>query len=138
MSRAVCGSCLCGAVAFSGHVAEDTGVFVCHCGQCRRWSAGPLMVTRFEDGVEVAPGAPLAWYASSEHGERGFCTRCGTTLFWREPGAERHWEVSVNALGDDHGLSLAAHIWVDFQPGWYDFADDAPRRTSAEILAEDG
>ena len=136
MVGAMTGGCLCGAVRFEGRGAP-AGVSVCHCGQCRRWSAGPLMVTRFEDGVSLAEGSPLAWYASSDHGERGFCARCGSTLFWRVPGAGRNWEVSVNALGDGHGLAIAEHIWVDFQPGWYAFADNAPRRGSAECLAED-
>lgn len=88
-------------------------------------------------GVTFQADDTLSWYRSSDKGERGFCARCGSTLFWRSPGAVGI-SVSANALGDDHGLALTQHIWVDDQPDWYAFADDRPRRTAAQCLGQDG
>ena len=131
------GHCLCGAVRFRAEGAARRGVGLCHCGQCRRWSAGPFMVAWFEGGIRLEEAAALRWYASSDRGERGFCGRCGSTLFWRRPGAARDWGASVNAFGDAHGLEIGEHVWVEDAPGWYAFADAAPRRTAAQCLGED-
>jgi hypothetical protein len=37
-----------------------------------------------------------------------------------------------------HGQEIVEHIWIDDKPDFYDFADDAPRKTAAECLAEGG
>ncbi len=129
------GQCLCGAVQFTGTPTQGGGISVCHCGQCRRWTSGPLMSVRMAGGVTLTKADGLAWYASSDFGERGFCRRCGSTLFWREAGEERDWAVSVGTLAEGHGQRIAEHIWVDDKPDFYDFADDAPRLTAAQAMA---
>jgi hypothetical protein len=96
------------------------------------------MSVRFADGVTLTRGDGLVWHASSDFGERGFCRDCGASLFWRATGVERDWAISVGALEPGHGQEIAAHIWIDDKPGFYDFADDAPRKTEAECLAEKG
>jgi hypothetical protein len=131
------GRCLCGGVRFEVEPVTYRGIQVCHCGQCRRWGAGPYMAVTAGGETRIVEGDTLAWYRSSTHGERGFCTRCGSVLFWRQPGAATGWEVSVNALDAEHDLDIEEHIWIEDKPGWYDFADDAPRRTAADILGED-
>ena len=60
------------------------------------------------------------------HGERGFCARCGSSLFWRAPGQGDDVSASVGALPEDHGLTIGAHIWVEDKPGLYDYADARP------------
>ena len=130
MTELLTGQCLCGSVKFSG--LPDNGIGVCHCGQCRRWGAGPFMEVDMSTGVRFETDEGLSWYRSSEIGERGFCRRCGSSLFWRRVGAGAAMSVSAHALQTDHGLELTQHIWVDDKPDWYDFADDAPRKTAAE------
>jgi hypothetical protein len=130
------GQCLCGAVRFHGEPDTERGVIVCHCGQCRRWAGGgPLMSIRFKGGLSLDADETLVWYRSSEHGERGFCSRCGSSLFWRAPGQGTNASASLGTLPEDHGLEIACHIWVEDKPGWYDFADDKPRWTEAEWKA---
>ena len=133
MSAVTAGHCLCGAVRFTGHGAL-TGVTPCHCGQCRAWCSGPFWAAHFEAGVSVEAGATLNWFASSDHGERGFCTVCGTHLFWRmvETG---EIVVSWGALDDLTGTRIESHIFHDRKPEQYAFADDAPRYTEAQTLA---
>ncbi len=129
------GACLCGAVRFSGKPVPGRGIGVCHCGQCRVWGAGPFMAVRFAGGVTVDAGESLVWFRSSDVGERGFCARCGSSLFWRDPGNARDWAVNVHALGDGHGQTIREHIWVEDKPGFYDFADPSPRLTAAQVNA---
>jgi len=132
------GGCLCGSVRFAIHVPEAR-FNVCHCGMCRRWCGGPFLAVHCEAGADFASGGGLAWYRSSKWGERGFCRNCGTSLFWRladDPAAML--AVSAEAFDDAADLKLDRHIYIDHKPARYDFADDRPRLTEAEILAEFG
>lgn len=130
------GQCLCGAVQFTGTPVPGKGISVCHCGQCRRWCGGPVFAIRMQGGIALDRDEGLAWFRSSDHGERGFCRHCGAKLFWRKPGSGLDVAVSVGALAPGHGLAIGEHIWIDDKPAFYDFADDAPRLTAAQAMAE--
>ncbi len=129
-TRESSGHCLCGAVRFTGLGAIGPAE-VCHCGACRRHGAGPLMSVYFSEGVRLDASDALKWYASSKLAERGFCGACGSVLFWRMHGAEKP-SVSAHAV-DVRIESIAEHVFVDEKPEWYDFADSAPRITSATM-----
>ena len=81
----------------------------------------------------------LRWYRGSKWAERGFCSRCGSSLFWRlaeDPDAML--AVSVEAFDESDDLKLGRHIYVDAKPSRYEFDDDRPRVTEAQLLAELG
>ena len=129
------GSCLCGAVRFEVALAEP--VFsICHCGMCRRWSGGPFEAAHCAGAPTFMQDEELTWYRSSDWGERGFCGRCGTNLFWRLADKPDVIAVSAEALDNADDLTLDRHIYIDKKPARYDFADDRPRVTEAEFLAE--
>ena len=132
------GGCLCGAVRFEVTLASED-FHICHCGMCRKWAGGPLMALACTGGAKFTDKSGLAWYQGSKWAERGFCSKCGSSLFWRL--AEDHdamLVVAVESLDDAGGLSLHQHIYVDAKPAHYDFADDRPRLTEAEFLASIG
>ncbi|PLX39005.1 MAG: hypothetical protein C0606_00205 [Hyphomicrobiales bacterium] len=132
------GRCLCGAVSFSVSVPRAK-FSICHCSMCRRWSAGPFMAVHCKTDLEFADPEPVGWYESSAWAERGFCSRCGTSLFYRLSNSpEGMLAVSAEAFDDKDDLELKQHIYVDQQPSRYAFADDAPRLTEAEVLAKFG
>lgn len=115
------GRCLCGAVTFSleGPVRN---VLICHCSLCRR--AGTLAgayTSVTTDTFHLGESDGLAWYSDENGRERGFCERCGATLFWR--GASDAISVSAGAL--DGELRVGAHIFVDSAAGWEAVPDDA-------------
>ena len=129
------GSCLCGAVQFNG-TPSDRGVGVCHCKMCRVQSSGPFFALRMEGGVTLTNERGLKWYDASDVGERGFCTECGSTMFWRSKDcAPGDWAVSAGTLPDSAVTHIFEHIWADAKPAYYDFADDTLRRTEVECLA---
>ena len=138
MSGRRSGSCLCRAVRFSVSVPDPT-FSICHCGFCRRWVGGPLMSVHCPGDAEFDGEGDLASYRSSKWAERGFCRTCGSSLFWRlaeDPGAMLI--VAVDALDDAEDMTLHRHIYIDAKPDRYEFADDRPRITEAELLAELG
>ncbi len=130
--------CLCGAVRFEIPVPQAK-FNICHCGMCRRWSAGPFLAVHCPAQANFTNDAGLTWYRSSKWGERGFCGRCGSSLFWRlanDPAAML--AVSAEAFDDADDLRLDRHIYADAKPARYTFADDRPRLTEAQFLAEIG
>ncbi len=130
--------CLCGAVRFEIPVPQAK-FNVCHCGMCRRWAAGPFFAVHCPAQANFTEDSGLTWYRSSKWGERGFCGRCGTSLFWRlanDPAAML--AVSAEAFDDADDLRLDRHIYADAKPARYAFADDRPRLTEAQCLAEIG
>jgi hypothetical protein len=82
-----------------------------------------------EERARIETGdADLAWYASSPEAERGFCRRCGSTLFFRStrwPG-ELH-VVRANFEGD-LDREPSAHVYWDTHVRWVELGDALPRK----------
>ena len=130
MSKLEQGACLCGAVKFEG-VRSGHGIGVCHCKMCRIWASGPYFALRFEGGVRITEKRGLKWFASSDIGRRGFCSECGSSLFWAATDAvEGDYAVSAGTIEDRSDEKIKEHIFVDMQPEYYGFSDNAPRLTS--------
>ncbi len=76
------GSCLCGAVRFSVE-GELHAPDACHCSQCRKQSGHYWASTNVKrDALKLEGADKLTWYQSSEKVRRGFCSVCGSFLFW--------------------------------------------------------
>ena len=79
------GSCLCGDVHFA-LTFPSKWVAHCHCSLCRRAHGAAFVTWVGMEDTRVAiddPHSRLRWYASTPGAERGFCSRCGSTLFFR-------------------------------------------------------
>jgi hypothetical protein len=126
------GSCLCGAVTLAAS-RVDAGVHVCHCSMCRRWCGGPVFATQAGE-VTFTGERHIQVYASSGWAERGFCSRCGSALFYRlkETG---DLMVSVGLFDDQSAFTLASEIFIDDKPPGYAIAGDHPRLTGEQFLA---
>lgn len=129
------GGCLCGAVRFVAEgVSED--IHTCHCSMCRRWSGGPAFAIR--TGVVDFEGAEnLALVASSDWAERGFCSQCGSSLFFRLKEGDGYF-MYMGAFDDQSRFRLAGEIYIDSKPHGYAFAGEHPRLTEKEFLAAIG
>jgi len=129
---AVQGGCLCGAVRFEGRGAP-TGVIVCHCRLCARWSASPAITVELERGISCE--GDVTWFGSCEWSERGCCPACGSRLLL---GLTEGDYINAGAgFFDDPAAvpPITLEIHVDAQPSYYAFAQGAPRLTGKEFLA---
>ena len=125
------GTCLCGEI--SVQVAQlDTRVGVCHCGMCRKWGGGPLLAVDCGTEVEIT-GDSLATFTSSEWGERGFCQRCGTHLFWRMRHSGQYI-MPADLFTDAEGLTMDHQIFIDQKPAYYEFANQTKNMTEQEVF----
>ena len=73
-------------------------------------------------------------YNSSEWAERGFCQRCGTSLFYhlKEPS---QYIMAIGCFDDVSPFRVTGEIFIDEKPDAYALAGDHPRLTGAEFLA---
>ena len=118
----ITGACLCGAVRFSGVPKGE--VTRCHCEQCRRWSGDAWTAVQITSPVVTV--VALRWFRSSPGAERGFCTECGSSLFWREVGADST-AVSLGCVDAPTGLALNRHIFTAYKGDYYEITDGLPQ-----------
>jgi hypothetical protein len=115
------GSCLCGGVQYeiSGNMRP---VVNCHCGQCRKTSGHYWAATAVSrDDLTIKAESTLSWYQSSDAARRGFCTRCGASLFWDHSGED---EISIGAgtLDLPTGLTTGENIYIEDKADYYDLS----------------
>lgn len=128
------GSCLCGAVKFT--VASDLpGPDACHCSQCRKSSGHYFSSTDVpKAAVTVEGGDKVTWFQSSEKVRRGFCSTCGSPLFW-DP-IFRDWiGIAMGAFEAPTRTRLAKHIFTADKGDYYDIGDDGVPRDPPRPLA---
>lgn len=121
------GSCLCGAVRI--HVSQPLAASdACHCTQCRKQSGHYFASTNVPRSALTIEGADnVAWYRSSEKVRRGFCTTCGSVLFW-DP-LEHDWtSIAMGAFDNPTGTHLEIHIFTADKGDYYEIADGLPQR----------
>jgi hypothetical protein len=120
------GSCLCGAVTF-----EVTGPLhppdACHCSQCRKQSGHFWASTDVARAALTVHGADtLTWFRSSEKVRRGFCSTCGSSLFW-DPIHKDTISIAMGAFDSPTDTRLAMHIHVADKGDYYEIADGLPQ-----------
>lgn len=120
------GTCLCGAVRFEV-VGDLPDPDACHCTDCRKQSGHFFASTDVpKDALTIYGAENLTWYFSSQKVRRGFCSACGSTMFW-DP-VERDWTaIAMGAFDTPTGTRLGKHIWVADQGDYYEIADGLPQ-----------
>lgn len=120
------GACLCGAVSFSV-VGELPPPNACHCGQCRKTSGHYWASTDLaREAVTIQGEDRITWFQSSAKARRGFCSVCGSALFW-DPVELDTIAIAMGAFDAPTGARLAVHIFVADKGDYYDIADGLPQ-----------
>jgi hypothetical protein len=115
------GRCLCGGIRYvvEGDLRD---VIDCHCARCRRFTGHHMAATSAaRDQVEVAdPDALLHWHHPVPEAGYGFCSRCGSSLFWRSTAEPSRLSICAGSLDPPTGLRTVAAWWVsqasDYHP----------------------
>jgi hypothetical protein len=116
------GSCLCGGITFTVRV-DLPPPDICHCGKCRKHSGHCFASTDIpKTALDISGDEHLSWFQSSQHIRRGFCARCGSSLFW-EP-SHRDWiAVAMGAFDGPTGTRASKHIFVGDKGDYYSIDD---------------
>ena len=124
------GSCLCGGVRYtvSGPLRP---VVACHCNQCRKTSGHYVAATQCAADDLAIEGYALNWYRSSEHAERGFCSVCGSNLFWRRFDTS-YVSIFAGTIDGATGLTIESQLYPESKGDYYDLPD-VPVRDQATL-----
>ena len=109
MDKITQGGCLCGSVRYELRGALRP-VVACHCTQCRKSSGHYVAATQVASKDAAIEGGTLRWFRSSPEAERGFCSACGRTLFWRR-------------IDGDTGLRMESQLYPESAGDYYDLPD---------------
>lgn len=72
---------------------------------------------------------------SSDEGQRGFCSCCGSHLFYRLKAADDY--LMAAGLFDDKRWFIFDHqVFIEGKPDYYRFANEMRQMTGAEIFAQ--
>lgn len=123
------GSCVCQAVKFE--VTNKLGPpEACHCVQCRKWTGHFFTSTEVpRSALTIYAAEAISWYYSSEKVRRGFCSKCGSSLFFDPLDKEKHdWiGISMGAFDTPTDTKLALHIFTAEKGDYYELSDGLPR-----------
>ena len=126
----VTGGCFCGAVRYEAEVYLHDAYY-CHCRICQKISGVPAEV-----GVIVKPGSlrltegEPKYYQTSHFAERGFCSDCGSRLFYRttlEDAPDEWLNLPVGTLDHPKNAVPTLHMCVESQLPWFNIDDGLPR-----------
>jgi hypothetical protein len=130
------GQCLCGAVTVRATPVRRH-VEACHCKMCRRWGGVAYVGVQCGTSAEFTGEENIVRYRSSEWAERGFCGKCGSSLFFHYL-PKGTYGVLAGLFPDDALLPLNEEIFIDEKPDYYAFAGDTEKMTGPEIMAKFG
>ncbi len=124
----VSGECYCGKVRYhASRVSPE--VTECHCSQCRKQSGHRYATIGTKAGdVEIDGADNVTWFRSSENAERGFCSTCGSHLFWKSL-SDDEMAILAASIDEPTGLHVASHIFVNDKGDYYDITDGLPQFT---------
>jgi len=116
------GSCLCGAIRFEVS-CELPPPEACHCSQCRKQSGHFWVSTDVpRSALTIQGDDKLGWFRSSEKVRRGFCSSCGSSLFW-DPIHHDKIAIAMGAFEQPTETHLEKHIFVAEKGDYYEITD---------------
>jgi hypothetical protein len=117
------GRCHCSAVRYELE-GEVTALVNCHCRDCRRVHGSAFITSTpvaSRDLRFVAGEASIR-----QHGQRYFCSVCGTRLFNRLDDAPHATMLMVSTLDEEPTVAPAMHLNLESKAPWYTIRDAAP------------
>ena len=129
----ITGECNCGAVRYRVD-AEATGVYVCHCSICRRFTGtnGNAVVVVSNDAFTWTGGEGqiATWKKPGHDWQMWFCGICGSQV----PGENSESTMflpagSITSGGED--LKVIHHIWVGSKASWDEIGDSGRQHPEA-------
>lgn len=125
------GKCLCGNIEVETADQNDLGL--CHCSMCRRWSGGPMFAVHCGSDVSFNGSLPSK-YVSSDWAERGFCSNCGTHIFYHLLPNNEY--ILPAGLFQDQDFHLSNEIFIDEKPAYYELSNQTEKLTGQQVFAQ--
>lgn len=107
------GRCLCGSIRYAvrGELEDVTN---CHCERCRQFTGHHMAATsaRQEDLTIDDADRLLRWFFPVPEAGYGFCSRCGSSLFWQSTADPVRRSICAGTLNTPTGLKTSQAWWI--------------------------
>lgn len=103
------GSCLCNNISFEIY-NECRYSVLCHCTMCQKANAEFSNYTKVKkDNFKFLKKKNLKWFNSSKDYKRGFCSNCGSSLFFQSKSSTNEIAISSGSLNSK--VPVKGHIY---------------------------
>jgi len=111
-------SCLCGGIQFRTR-GYHRNIQNCHCVQCVKTHGNYAAYTYVEEkNIKFLKKRTLKWFKSSKRAKRGFCNKCGASLFFKVIGAKTI-SIAAGMLNRPVKLKTTMNIFVKGKSDYY-------------------
>jgi len=118
------GHCLCGSIRYAvrGELADVSN---CHCERCRQFTGHLMAATSAElNDIDIEdPDSLLRWFFPVPEAGYGFCSRCGSSLFWQSTANPARRSICAGTLNTPTGLRTTRVIWTSEASDYHDRPD---------------
>ena len=119
-------SCLCGGVQL-GTRGYHRDVENCHCIQCMKTHGHYAAYTNVqEQNVKFFKKKTLKWFRSSKRAKRGFCRKCGASLFFKVLGS-KNISIAAGMFNGSTKLKTKMNIFVKGKLDYYKLDNCLPK-----------
>ena len=114
------GSCLCKKISFEIKNECRYSVF-CHCQMCQASNAEFSSYTKVKnENLNFKSKKTLKWFVSSKHYKRGFCSICGSSLFFQKKSSDDYISISTGTLNKN--IPSNGHIFYKYKKSKINFS----------------
>ena len=119
-------SCLCGGIKLKTQ-GYHRNIQNCHCFQCMKTHGHHAAYTNVEEqNVEFLKKRTLKWFKSSKRAKRGFCDKCGASLFFKVIGAKTI-SIAAGMFNRPVKLKTTMNIFVKGKLDYYKLDSRMPK-----------
>ena len=119
-------SCLCGGIQLRTY-GYHRDVENCHCIQCMKTHGHyAAYINVQEQNVKFFKKKTLKWFRSSKRAKRGFCRKCGASLFFKVIGSN-NISIAAGMFNGSTKLKTKMNIFVKGKPDYYRLDNRLPK-----------
>ena len=109
--KSISGNCLCGSIQFKIFDKCRYSV-ICHCTMCQKANAEFSSYVKVKKtNFRFKKKKNLKWFNSSKNFKRGFCSKCGSSLFFQSRNSYTETAISSGSLNAD--IPIKGHIYYN-------------------------
>ena len=119
-------SCLCGGIQLRTY-GYHRDVENCHCIQCMKTHGHYAAYTNVqEQNAKFLKKRTLKWFRSSKKAKRGFCRKCGASLFYKLIGSN-NISIAAGMFNGPTKLKTKMNIFVKGKLDYYKLDNHLPK-----------
>ena len=123
--------CLCGSIKIK-IIGKLRQVINCHCSQCMKTHGNFAAYTNsLEENITYISKSTLRWYHSSNFAKRGFCSKCGASVFYKIKKSN-NISISAGMFTNPTKLKTHSNIFIKDKLDFYKIDPSLPNFRKSE------